>query len=379
MIQKDDYIGGEAGECPGGTPGPGMEPGPGDAPGRGTGQLPPDWNREALALRKRQRRQFSWVGLAAASFLLVTFLAQIAVMAFAGVLDRILGGAVDFYSGTGLMFLSAVPMYLVAFPVAAALLQLVPKCGNPQREQWGMGKFMACLVISLGIGLAGNLLGQLVEWLKPSGMGGSDLDSLLSGTGLWVNVLFTVLLAPVVEELFYRKLLMDRLLGYGEGAAVLMSGLMFGLAHGNFSQFFYAFGIGVVWAYVYAKTGKVGYTIAFHMIFNLLGGVITVELLKGVDGMLEGPWLLRQIEQALALDFSTLISIVSGILIIGYFILMASCLIGGITIIILYRRQIRFAPGQWPIRKGQRFKTVVLNVGMVLYFLICGGLFALNW
>lgn len=319
------------------------------------------------------------MGLVSASFLLVTFLAQIGMIAIAGVMNRILGGAVDFFSGTGLILLSAIPMYLVAFPVAVALLQLIPKCGSAQREQWGIGRFMACLVISLGIGLAGNLLGQLVEWFKPSGTGGSDLDSLLSNTGLWVNVLFTVLLAPVVEELFYRKLLMDRLLGYGEGAAVLMSGLMFGLAHGNFSQFFYAFGIGMVWAYVYAKTGKVGYTIAFHMIFNLLGGVITVELLKGVDGMLEGPWLLRQIEQALSLDFSTLISIVSGILIIGYFILMASCLIGGITIIILYRRQIRFAPGQWPIRKGQRFKTVVLNVGMILYFLICGGMFVLNW
>ena len=41
--------------------------------------------------------------------------------------------------------------------------------------------------------------------------------------------------------------------------------------------------------YVYAKTGKVGYTIAFHMIFNFLGGAIAVELTKGAAGPLKTP------------------------------------------------------------------------------------------
>ena len=40
---------------------------------------------------------------------------------------------------------------------------------------------------------------------------------------------------------------MDRLLGYGQKTAIIISGIMFGMAHGNFSQFFYAFGIGILW------------------------------------------------------------------------------------------------------------------------------------
>lgn len=334
---------------------------------------------EAQALERRQKKQFSHVGMVAACFLLVTLVAQIGVVTLVGILDRILGGAVDFFSGSALILMSAVPMYLIAFPVSVALMLLIPKCGRPRSENWGMGRFIACLVISLGMGLAGNLMGQLVEWLKPSAPSSSELDSLLTSSGIWVNVLVTVLLAPVVEEVFYRKLLMDRLLGYGDLPAILMSGLMFGLAHGNFSQFFYAVGIGLLWAYVYAKTGRVGYTIAFHMIFNLLGGVITVELMKGSSGNLEGPWFLKQYLQSLPFDFSALISVISGLLIIGYFILMAACLIGGITLLILYRRQIRFEPGQWPVKKGRRFKTVVLNVGMILYFIVCAGMFILNW
>lgn len=172
---------------------------------------------------------------------------------------------------------------------------------------------------------------------------------------------------------------MDRLLGYGEGPAILMSGLMFGMAHGNFSQFFYAFGIGVLWAYVYAKTGKVGYTIAFHMIFNFLGGAIAVELTKGASGAFENSWFVQGVGRMLSLDFGAVIAAVSGFLMTGYFVFMVACLVGGIVLLILYRRKIQIEPGTWPIRKGARFKTVVLNVGMILYFLVCISLFVMNW
>ena len=334
---------------------------------------------EERRLRRRQKQQFSHVGLVAASFMVVTFLAQIGVIAAAGFMNIMLGGRMDLFSGTALILLSVIPMYFIAFPVTVALIQLIPKCGSAQRQQWGIGKFAVCLVIAVGIGLAGNLLGQFVEWFKPSGADNSEINDMLMHSGMWVSVVFTVLLAPVVEELLFRKMLMDRLLGFGEGPAVLMSGLMFGMAHGNFSQFFYAFGIGVLWAYVYAKTGRVGYTIAFHMIFNLMGGVIAVELTKGANGVLDGPWLLLQLEKLLDIDLSPIVAAISGILLWGYLIFMVACLIGGITLLILYRKTIRFEPGRWPIKKGKRFNTVVLNVGMILYFAVCAGLFIMNW
>ena len=334
---------------------------------------------EARALGKRQRKQFSHVGLVAAAFMIVTFLAQIAVISFAGFINYLLGGIIDLFSGPGILLLSAIPMYFVAFPVSVALIQLIPRCGRAQSQPWGIGKFAACLVISVGIGLAGTLRGQFVEWFKPSVGDDSQLNELLMNSGLWMTVLFTVLMAPVVEELFFRKLLMDRLLGYGEGPAILMSGLMFGMAHGNFSQFFYAFGIGVLWAYVYAKTVKVGYTIAFHMIFNFLGGAIAVELTKGASGAFENSWFVQGVGRMLSLDFGAVIAAVSGFLMTGYFVFMVACLVGGIVLLILYRRKIQIEPGTWPIRKGARFKTVVLNVGMILYFLVCISLFVMNW
>ena len=221
--------------------------------------------------------------------------------------------------------------------------------------------------------------GSLVGLLQPSGPDSAELDQLIRNSSLWVNLLTTVIMAPVVEELFFRKLVMDRLLGYGQKTAIIISGIMFGMAHGNFSQFFYAFGIGILWAYVYAKTGKVRYTIGFHMLFNLLGGVVTVELSKGAQGLAEGPWMIRQIESILGVDMGWLVTAFSSIMILAYLFFMLACLIAAITLIIMYRRQITFQPGQWPLRKGRAFQTAFLNVGMIVYFVICCGLFILNW
>ena len=335
--------------------------------------------RQAAAMERRQRKQFSHVGLAAAAFMLLTLAAQVVVMVLVELLNSLLGDFIDFYGFSGRMLMSSLPMYLVAFPAVAGLLQLVPKCGAPQKEQWGFWKFASFFVIAVGIGLAGNILGRLVGLLQPSGPDSAELDQLIRNSSLWVNLLTTVIMAPVVEELFFRKLVMDRLLGYGQKAAIIMSGIMFGMAHGNFSQFFYAFGIGILWAYVYAKTGKVGYTIGFHMLFNLLGGVIAVELSKGAQGLAEGPWIIRQIESILGIDMGWLVTAFSSVMILAYFFFMLACLIAAIILIIMYRRQITFRPGQWPLRKGRALKTAFLNAGMIVYFVICCGLFILNW
>lgn len=100
---------------------------------------------QAAAMERRQRKQFSHVGLAAAAFMLITLAAQMTVMVLVGLLNSLLGDFIDFYGFTGRMLMSSLPMYLVAFPAAAGLLQLVPKCGSPQKEQWGFWKFASFL------------------------------------------------------------------------------------------------------------------------------------------------------------------------------------------------------------------------------------------
>ena len=150
------------------------------------GQKPPwEREREERELEKRQRAQFSNVGLVAAAFMLATLAGQVGMVVYVSILDEIMGGAIDFFSSTGLMFMSAVPMYLIAFPISLALIQAVPKCREKPAEVWGFGNFLAVLVISLGIGLAGNLLGQLVEHFRPApDISGEELEGFLKNSSV---------------------------------------------------------------------------------------------------------------------------------------------------------------------------------------------------
>lgn len=336
--------------------------------------------REERQMEKRQRAQFSGIGLAAAAFMLITVIAQTGMAVFANVMGTIPGGGMNFFKSNSLLFMSAIPMYLIAFPITLAILQGIPECREKPQESWGGGGFLAVLVISLGLGVVGNLMGQAVEYLKPtSNLSGEELGELLGRTSLWINLLVTVVMAPVVEELLFRKLLMDRLMGYGQWAAVLVSGLMFGMAHGNFGQFFYTFGIGLVWAYMYARTGRISLTIGTHMLFNLIGGVFIVEVVKGLEGDVGDFWLLIMLEQAFSVDLSGVVTLISSLLLFVYLLVMFGCVIGTIALLIVFRKKIRFSPGIWPVKKGRMARVVFLNPGMILYFLVCIALFVLSW
>ncbi|MDQ2754209.1 MAG: CPBP family intramembrane metalloprotease [Actinomycetota bacterium] len=93
---------------------------------------------------------------------------------------------------------------------------------------------------------------------------------------LTVVVLFAFLAigAPVVEELFFRGLLLRALLGkshgrrWGPAAAIVVSGLLFALAHFEALQFGGLAAFGVVLGILSWRTGRLGPGIAAHAAFN---------------------------------------------------------------------------------------------------------------
>jgi membrane protease YdiL (CAAX protease family) len=82
--------------------------------------------------------------------------------------------------------------------------------------------------------------------------------------------------SPVVEELFFRGLLLRGLLGrlghlgprLAPALSVVITGLVFGLAHFEALQFLGLAGFGMVLAYVAYRTGRLGPTIVAHAAFN---------------------------------------------------------------------------------------------------------------
>lgn len=80
--------------------------------------------------------------------------------------------------------------------------------------------------------------------------------------------------APVMEESVFRRCVIDRLQPYGEKAALVVSALLFALFHASANQVCYAFMLGLVFGYVYLKTGRLRYSMAAHVLINSMTAIL---------------------------------------------------------------------------------------------------------
>ena len=173
---------------------------------------------------------------------------------------------------------------IIGFPLILGLTKSIPKRDIP-KQHLGFFKFLPYIFMMFGIGIPLSLVGSLVNTMLTVPFGGSNTSvilELLNSSSLLPRILVVGILAPIFEELIFRKVLIDRLSRYSTFLAIFVSGLFFGLYHGNFSQFFFATGIGLLFAFLYSKTGKIRLTIILHMIVNLFTSVITTTALQKV-------------------------------------------------------------------------------------------------
>lgn len=154
--------------------------------------------------------------------------------------------------------------------------------GNGVVVDFGLRTTALDVPVGLVIGVAMQLL--VVPWLYIpvlwlSGMSREELSApaqrladRADGPVGWI--LFALIVgvgAPLVEELFYRGLLLRSLQrrGFSDVAAVVLSAAVFGVVHFQLLQFFGLFSLGVVLAALVVRTGRLGAAIWAHVGFNL--------------------------------------------------------------------------------------------------------------
>ncbi|MBQ9132210.1 MAG: CPBP family intramembrane metalloprotease [Clostridia bacterium] len=263
--------------------------------------------------------------------------------------------------------ISMVPMYAVAMPLSLLIYRAVP-AQPPKKHSISLPVWLGLLAICFALTYLGNWMGILVNAVISAVTGQptvNDLANLASDSPLWANLLFGGILAPIMEEIFYRKMMIDRLSVYGDLPAILISGLVFGLIHGNFSQFFYAAIIGVVLGYVYIKTGKIRYTVALHMAINLVGSVYSVEMIKKLDPELLASNPLR----AMIRNFGGIAMYAS------YGVFMLAVLISAPIALILLRKYIHLRRAASPLSAAEWSRVLLLNPGTWVLALVVGLLF----
>ena len=79
-----------------------------------------------------------------------------------------------------------------------------------------------------------------------------------------------VLTPAIAEEIFCRYLIVNALRKYGDGFAITVSAVFFGLLHGRTTAFFYATAIGFFLAYFAIKTKSIWFPVILHAFLNFM-------------------------------------------------------------------------------------------------------------
>ena len=301
--------------------------------------------RAERALRLRgHRERFSRLGWALtaqmAAMLAVQTALLLAAQALAPVLVR---------SGVFLWLVSVLSAYGTGVPAAWLVLRGTEEAPPQPGAPLGPGRFFRSYLAGLGLmylvnlatlalmGLVGLLRGQTVE---------NPVDNM-ADYPLALNLLLGCVIAPVCEEYLFRDLLLNRLRPYGERFAVWASALCFGLFHGNFSQFFYACAIGVLFAGVVLKTGRLRQAMLLHALINFVGTGL-IPLLSGLGEA--GNWLLT--------------------------LLVLAAMFAGLAFLPAMRREFSPAPGWKGLTAGEAWRCFLGNPGMLCFlalFLLLAG------
>ena len=102
-------------------------------------------------------------------------------------------------------------------------------------------------------------------------------DAMLSGAKYKVATFLVISVFPaIVEELFFRGVLFRYLRRHGFYYAAIVSAVLFGLMHMNFSQILFTIPLGLVLCYVYEKTGHIWPCMLLHFLHNGTVALLTL-------------------------------------------------------------------------------------------------------
>ena len=271
--------------------------------------------------------------------------------------------------------LSIVPLYTVALGLMWLILRKVPvsphntdhainRSASVDKPTFHFGHWAILLVIAFGCMTAGGLTGNIIMAILSEIMDydyANALNAMVENSPLWTTFVATCICAPLGEELLFRKLLIDRTRRYGDIPSILLSGLLFGLFHGNLFQFFYAAAVGMIMAYIYTRTGKYWWCVAMHAVINFMGSIVTPGLVK-----------------LLPADMITFENVFQPLIYLFLIVWQYGMLIAGIVLFCVLFSRRKLSRGPAPLYRENGGRLMFGNVGMIVALVVMGLVMAIN-
>ncbi len=305
------------------------------------------------------RKLFSQIGLRLFIGTLIIYVVQFTAITIAGNIPAVAA------SGDLSLLVGMLPMYIIAFPIIFLMFKSVPVRISGEKKKMSLKHLIVAFIMGYAGTYVCNLLATILTGIigaLKQGQVENVMVNLTTSISLPVNLFVVVICAPIMEELLFRKTLIDRTAQFGEGISIVFSGLVFGLFHGNLVQFGYAFLLGVFFGFIYIKTKNIVYPIILHVVINFFGSFLG-SIIMDLSGINNIPVDATESEM-----MAILMENAGGMIIyLGYALLLIILVITGIVLFVKNRKNFVLSSGEITIEKGSRFTTMIVNVGMILY------------
>lgn len=244
--------------------------------------------------------------------------------------------------------LTAVSLVGIGFPIYCLVMRTIPDSPKKDINKVKPSAFIVYFFICAAAMYISSFLTAFITMgisiIKGDELINPAAEAITNGNYI-VTLIYVAIVAPIVEEMIFRKFMLNKLRRFGDLPAILVTGLAFGLFHFNFAQFFYAAVLGFLFAYITIRSNTIRYSVLLHMLINFIG-IITSFFVKNMTR-------------------------ISLILFVCWLLTALSL---GIIFFILNIKKVRFERTQQAVKAS----AFILNPGSILFIVLSIVLFMFN-
>jgi len=184
--------------------------------------------------------------------------------------------------------------YILGLPIFLLLLRKAPCVEVEAKVKFSVIKLLKLCIIGIAGMYLINLINSGIMFMFTK-TDGNAVSELLSNMDIYSVAILVVIVAPIMEELLFRKILYKVLGGYGKKFFIISSAFIFGLFHMNLGQALYASFLGLILAWVYVEGGNLWDVIFMHIFINATGSLFPMIVMSSeneIAAAIFGLWFL---------------------------------------------------------------------------------------
>lgn len=181
------------------------------------------------------------------------------------------------------MLIHYIILYVIGIPVILCIFRILKKkddfkiLGGFRKPEKSAGWIAKWIIITIGLtyamSYATTIISTVIQLLTGVELHPIEITSENNALDKTINFFVVVILAPIFEELLFRETIYRNCAKYGAWSMIIITGLTFGLWHGNYAQTLYTATLGAVACLLVAKTRSVFPAMLLHFCLNLIGGL----------------------------------------------------------------------------------------------------------